>query len=66
MFLQPSILDQMHDSIIVSDLEGTVMGRNRAAFRIYGYSAEELIGKNVSILYLQEDADLLQNEVIPP
>ena len=51
MFLQPSILDQMHDSIIVTDLEGLVTGCNRAASELYGYSPVELIGKSVSILY---------------
>ena len=65
MFLQPSILDQMHDAIIVTDLEGRVTGCNRAAFQMYGYSAEELIGKSVEILYPEEHSHLLRQKVVP-
>nr|WP_170834939.1 PAS domain S-box protein [Terriglobus roseus] len=65
MFLQPAILDQMHDSIIVTDLEGIVTGCNRASSQIYGYSPEELIGRSVSILYPQEDRHLLYEQVFP-
>ena len=65
MFLQPAILDQMHDSIIVTDLEGIVTGCNRAASQIYGYAAEELVGKSAAILYPPEDQYLLQEQVIP-
>ncbi len=65
MFLQPSILDQMHDSIIVTDLEGIVTGYNRAASELYGYSRVELIGKSVSILYPEEDRNFFSQQVVP-
>jgi len=65
MFLQPAILDQMHDSIIVTDLNGVITGCNRAASQIYGYAAEELIGKSLTILYPEEDRYLLQERVVP-
>jgi PAS domain S-box-containing protein len=45
MFLQPAILDHMHDPVIVTDLAGTVIGCNRAAFEMFGYASEELIGR---------------------
>jgi PAS domain S-box-containing protein len=65
MFLQPAILDHMHDPVIVTDLAGTVIGCNRAAFEMFGYASEELIGQNVSILYPLEEALYLANTVIP-
>jgi PAS domain S-box-containing protein len=65
MFLQPAILDQMHDSIIVTDLQGIVTGCNRASSQIYGYAPEELIGKSVSILYPEEERHLLNSQVFP-
>ena len=65
MFLQPAILDQMHDAIIVTDLKGIVTGCNRAASQIYGYSAEELIGNSVAMLYPEEDRHLLEVQLIP-
>ena len=65
MFLQPAILDQMHDSVIVTDLAGIVTGCNRAAFEMFGYTPEELIGRSVSILYPSEEAKYLANIVVP-
>ncbi len=65
LFLQPTILDQMHDSIIVTDLDGIVTGCNRAATEIYGYRTDELIGKSVVIMYLEEDREMLRDSVIP-
>jgi PAS domain S-box-containing protein len=65
MFLQPAILDHMHDAVIVTNLSGVVTGCNRAAFEMFGYTPEELIGSNVADLYPPEDADYLKNAIIP-
>ena len=65
MFLQPNILDQMHDAVIVTDLEGTVTGCNRAVQRVYGYLAEELIGQNLTLLYPKEEQQFLVQTLIP-
>jgi PAS domain S-box-containing protein len=42
------------DSIIIEDLEGTVVDMNREAERVYGYRRGELIGKPVRTLFLPE------------
>jgi len=65
MFLQPAILDQMHDSIITTDMSGIITGCNRAATHIYGYRAEELIGQSVAILYPDQEQQFLIEKVIP-
>ena len=65
MFLQPNMLDQMHDAVITTDLEGIVVGCNRAVNAIYGYTAEELIGQSVSILYAEEERHFLARTVVP-
>ena len=65
MFLQPAIIDQMHDSVIVTDLTGIVTGCNRAAFEMFGYTPEELIGQSVSILYPPEEAIYVVHMIIP-
>ncbi|HLW52423.1 MAG TPA: PAS domain S-box protein [Candidatus Angelobacter sp.] len=57
LFLQPAILDQLHDSVIVTDLEGNITGCNAAACLMFGYMPQELIGKNVNILYPEQDQD---------
>ena len=64
MFLQPAILDQMHDAIIIMDLDGIVTGCNRAAQETYGYAAEELIGKSAAILHPADDQHLFQEQVV--
>lgn len=65
MFLQPSVLDHTHDAVIIADLEGVVLGCNRAVVDIYGCTPEELTGKNVAVLYAEDDLPLLRNTILP-
>jgi PAS domain S-box-containing protein len=58
------ILDQIHDSIISTDLEGYVVTWNKGAERIFGYSAEEGLGKHISFVYPPDQHEFLQKEVI--
>jgi PAS domain S-box-containing protein len=65
MFLQPGMLDLMHDAVITTDLHGIVTGCNRAVTSTYGYAHEELIGQSIAILYPEEDRHLLVDTVGP-
>jgi PAS domain S-box-containing protein len=60
------ILDQIHDSVISTDLEGYVVSWNKGAERIFGYSAEEGLGKHISFVYPPDQHEFLQYEVIKP
>ncbi len=65
MFLQPEILDLLHDAVITTDLQGVITGCNLAARRIYGFSSEELTGKSVALFYSEEDQRVLTETVLP-
>ena len=43
-------VESSDDAIITKSLDGIILSWNKGAERTYGYSAEEIIGKNISIL----------------
>jgi PAS domain S-box-containing protein len=45
-----SIIDSSEDAILAKGLDGTITAWNRGAQRIYGYDAEEVVGKNITML----------------
>ncbi|TAE19439.1 MAG: PAS domain S-box protein [Bacteroidetes bacterium] len=50
------ILEGCADSVIIIDDKGTISFFNQTAERMWGYSREEMIGKNVKVLMPQERA----------
>ena len=43
-------VESSNDAIITTSLDGTITGWNSAAERLYGYSAAEATGKNITLL----------------
>ena len=51
---QAALLDQAQDAILVRDLDHNIRFWNKGAEKIYGWAAEEAIGKNVKELLFKE------------
>ena len=46
-----AIIEWSEDAIVNKSSNGTVIGWNHGAERLYGYTAEEMIGRSISILF---------------
>ncbi|MEQ1946919.1 MAG: PAS domain-containing protein [Bryobacteraceae bacterium] len=58
------LLDQVHDAINATDAAGIIHTWNSGSERIYGYTAEEILGQNVELLVFPEDREWLRENVI--
>lgn len=63
---QAQIIDQIHDSVITTDLEGNITSWNKGAERLFGWLSEEALGRNISFIYDESDHEFLRNGVIAP
>ena len=55
LLFQADILNNVRDCVIVYDIYGKIIYWNKGAEAIYGYFEEEIIGKDIEILYLNRD-----------
>ena len=52
-----SIVESSDDAIVSKDLNGVIMSWNKGAEKLFGYAAEEVIGKSLMILIPPDRAD---------
>lgn len=52
-----AIVASSRDSVIGTDLDGTIRSWNRAAEQLYGYSAEEAVGKPITLIVPDDRID---------
>jgi two-component system, cell cycle sensor histidine kinase and response regulator CckA len=61
--LYTALLDAVGDSVIFTDLEGRIRSWNRGATEIFGYTAEEMIGRTPAVLYPDEGIERLTRDL---
>lgn len=47
-------VESSNDAIVTEDLEGVITGWNEAAERLFGYTAQEVVGKRIDIIVPEE------------
>ena len=63
---QAQIIDQIHDSVVTTDLDGITTSWNKGAENLFGYTAGEAIGRHISFVYPEDQHDFLAKEIIKP
>ena len=60
---QNQIIEQIHDSVISTDLGGMITSWNTGSEVLLGYSSKEVIGKHVSLIYSDKDLEVLGKNI---
>ena len=63
---QAQIIDQIHDAVVSTDLDGYVTSWNKGAIRMMGYGPEETLGRHISFVYPEDQYEFLEHELIAP
>ena len=56
-----AVVESSNDAIITKSLDGTITGWNRAAERLFGFTAAEAIGKSINIIVPPDRRDEVRN-----
>jgi PAS domain S-box-containing protein len=60
------ILTQVQDAVVSTDMERRIQTWNKGAEQIYGYTAEEMIGKPIDLVVFPEDQSVIETQVLKP
>ena len=63
MKMQAQILNQIHDAVIVVGLDENIKSWNMGAERLFGWSADEALGRYVTFIYPEEEHEMLQGKI---
>jgi diguanylate cyclase (GGDEF)-like protein/PAS domain S-box-containing protein len=55
---QAQMIQQTHEAVNTTDLKGYISGWNKGSELLFGYKAEEVIGKHISLLFPKETYEI--------
>ncbi len=58
---QAQIIEQIHDSIITTDLKGNILSWNKSSERLFSYEFQEIKNKNISSIIDSDELDVINN-----
>jgi diguanylate cyclase (GGDEF)-like protein/PAS domain S-box-containing protein len=61
---QAQIIEQVHDSVISTDLEGNIVSWNNGSELLFGYKDYEVIGKNIVLLCPSYKDNILEKVIL--
>ncbi len=64
--LQSQIIEQIHQPVICTDMDGFITSWNQGSEKLYGYQESEVIGQHIALIYPPEQQELLLEKVIKP
>jgi PAS domain S-box-containing protein len=62
---QAQIMNQIHDSVIATDMDGMITSWNKGSEGLFHYKPDEIIGKHVSVLYPEYSFTYLRDSIFP-
>ncbi|WP_372999095.1 EAL domain-containing protein [Sulfurimonas sp.] len=60
---QVQIIEQIHDSVITTDLDGYITSWNKGSELLLEYTESQVLGKHITMLYLEEDYEALKESI---
>jgi len=54
------VAEQIRDSVIVTNLKGLIVSWNKGSEKIFGYSAKEMVGQHIAVIYPEADYKYIQ------
>lgn len=63
--LYERVINQVHDAVIATDVDGNVTIWNKGAENLYGYSKTEMLGESIEKIYPEESKSILTDVIFP-
>ncbi len=60
---QAQIIEQIHDCIITTDIDGKIVSWNISSEKLFGYNTNEILNKNINILFTEDDYFIMEKNI---